>query len=61
MQDLLGPVAGRFVRTHEGHVEPARLAAWESSAVASSTKARAPRGPGGSISGSGDGWDDCDE
>lgn len=57
----LGPVSGRFTRTHDGYVLPARLQAWEQSIVASIPQMRPPRGPGGSISGSGDGWDDSDE
>ncbi len=56
-----GPVAGRFTRTHEGYVHPTRLDAWERSMIASIPQMRPPRGPGGSISGSDDGWDDCDE
>jgi hypothetical protein len=59
MEDLSGPVVSRFVRGHDGYEAPAELAEWES-AVTQSTKGRAPRGPGGSMSGSGNGWDDSD-
>jgi hypothetical protein len=56
-----GPISGRFTRTHQGYVHPARLDAWERSMIESVPMARPPRGPGGSISGSDDGWDDYDE
>lgn len=61
MSDVeFGPMAGRFTRTHEGYEHPARLDAWEQSQFAN-IPSMAPRWPGGSISGSDDGWDDCDE
>lgn len=56
-----GPVASRFIRDSEGYVAPASLARWERSAIESLPQMRPPVGPGGSISGSGQGWDDCDE
>ena len=61
MPDLFGPVAGRFNRTDETYVNPARLERWEKSVVERLPQMRPPRGPGGSISGSGQGWDDSDE
>ena len=61
MQQTLSPVAGRFVRTHEEYVHPARLDRWERRTISTLQMARPPKGPGGSISGSDDGWDDCDE
>jgi hypothetical protein len=61
MSDLFGPVAGRFTRTPETCTTPARLERWERSAIERIPSMRPPRGPGGSISGSGQGWDDSDE
>lgn len=59
-QTPLTPVVGRFTRTHAGYIHPSRLEAWEIDALAGAPQAR-PVWPGGSISGSDDGWDDCDE
>ena len=61
MANTFGPVAGRFTRSTADYVQPASLARWERSAVERLPQMRPPRGPGGSISGSGQGWDDCDE
>ena len=55
----LAPMAARFTRTHEGYQHPAKLDAWEQAVMGSDLEAM--RWPGGSISGSDDGWDDCDE
>ena len=58
----LSPMAARFSRTHEGYVHPARLDAWEQAALNLARGRAAGRSPpGGSISGSDDGWDDSDE
>ena len=58
----LSPMAARFSRTHEGYVHPARLDAWEQAALNLGPESCGrPIWPGGSISGSDDGWDDCDE
>lgn len=57
----LAPVSARFTRSHEGYVHPARLDAWEQAALLGGPEAFRPVWPGGSISGSDDGWDDCDE
>lgn len=55
----LAPMAARFTRSHEDYVHPARLGAWEQAVMG--PELEAARWPGGSISGSDDGWDDCDE
>jgi hypothetical protein len=57
----LSPMAARFERNHEGYVHPARLDAWEQAALNLGPESARPIWPGGSISGSDDGWDDCDE
>jgi hypothetical protein len=54
-------MAARFERSHEGYVHPARLDAWEQAALNLGPESARPIWPGGSISGSDDGWDDCDE
>ncbi len=56
----LAPVAGRFTRSHEGYVHPAKLDAWEQAALTQGPDEMRPVWPGGSISGCDDGWDDCD-
>jgi hypothetical protein len=60
MAENFGPVAGRFSRTADGYEAPERLMRWERSAIERLPQMRPPRGPGGSISGSGQGWDDSD-
>jgi hypothetical protein len=55
----LAPMAARFTRSHKGYQHPARLDAWEQAIMAPEPEGM--RWPGGSISGSDDGWDDCDE
>jgi hypothetical protein len=55
------PVAARFIRTHEGYQHPTRLDAWERDVIGGLPTMQRPVWPGGSISGSDDGWDDCDE
>lgn len=57
----LAPVSARFTRTHEGYQHPERLDRWEQAALLAGPEAMRPIWPGGSISGSDDGWDDCDE
>ena len=61
MAEKFGPVVGQFTRTIAGYEQPASLQRWERSVVERLPQMRPPRGPGGSISGSGQGWDDCDE
>ena len=57
----LSPMAARFTRSHEGYEHPARLDAWEQAALNLGPESMRPIWPGGSISGSDNGWDDCDE
>lgn len=55
----LTPIAGRFTQAYEGYVHPAKLDAYESTIVG--PEGLRPSWPGGSISGSDQCWDDCDE
>ena len=57
----LSPMAARFERSHEGYVHPARSTPGSRPRSTWARSSMRPIWPGGSISGSDDGWDDCDE